>query len=43
MNAEDRKKERDELADLPPPPNPRKEDRISNRDEEEQKIIDYDF
>ncbi|WP_375561317.1 DUF2339 domain-containing protein [Bernardetia sp. OM2101] len=35
MSTEDRKKEREELADLPPLPNPRAEDRIPNRDEEE--------
>lgn len=34
MNAEDKKKEREELADLPPLPKPRSEDRI-NQDEEE--------
>ncbi|PIY08910.1 MAG: hypothetical protein COZ18_09805 [Flexibacter sp. CG_4_10_14_3_um_filter_32_15] len=35
MSQEDRKKERDELADLPPLPKPRAEDRIPNKDEEE--------
>lgn len=35
MSAEDRKKERDELADLPPPPKPRPEDRIPKKDDDQ--------
>ncbi len=35
MNEEDKEKEREELADLPPPPSPRSEDQTPKKDKEE--------